>query len=210
MSYIVEVVLNLICSVICYLTNWFVCLFANEVGELPGVLKYWQTWDDSLDVDFYVKEKAWKIFRYDFDSKYISSRETTPELAEVGRDKGCVILKQGATFSFKEKVQRYFCRVGWLTRNNAYGFAFYIFGKTVKGSDIVIVKETHDNHGDYIVAYDKSKPIITRPWIFYLDYMFTKHIGISIFLGWKIDYHNVTTDERKKAMIANRISIQLR
>src|SRR5574344_138181 len=201
MSYFVEVILNLLISIFCYLTNWFVVLFADERGELHGIWRYLKTCAHSLDVDFYFKEKVWKIFRYDFDSKYISSRETTPELEAVGRDKGCVILKDGATFSIKEKIQRYFCRVGWLMRNNAYGFAFYIFGKSVVGSDVVFIKSINDRKKQITFAYDKTKNIFIRPWILYVTLPISEHITFNAFLGWKIDY-NSKDIKPHKAMIA--------
>jgi hypothetical protein len=204
MIYFPLVILNIIVSIICYITNPIVVLFADNVGELHGFLRYWQTWDDSLDVEFMVKEKVPSIFRYDFDSKYISSRESTTELAEVGRDKGCVILKSGAIFSTKEKIQRYFCRLLWLCRNNAYGFSFYIFGRKVKGSDIVMKKNINTYKEKFIFGYDKSKYIWNCPWILIIDKLFLSNIGITIFLGWKLDFYD-TSDKKKMAMIANRI-----
>ena len=128
MIYFPLAILNIVVSILCYITNPIVVFFADEVGELHGFLKNWQTWDDSLDVRFMVVEKVPSIFRYDFDSKYISSREPLSD-PKYGRDKGCVILKPNAVFSIKEKIQRYFCRLLWLYRNNAYGFAFYFFGR---------------------------------------------------------------------------------
>lgn len=47
--YIIYLLLQLLCMVVCYLTNWLVLLFADEQGELPGLLRMWQTWDDTLD-----------------------------------------------------------------------------------------------------------------------------------------------------------------
>ena len=35
LRYFIYLPLNLICMVLCYITNPFVVLFANEVGELP-------------------------------------------------------------------------------------------------------------------------------------------------------------------------------
>ena len=184
--------LNVLCSIICYLTNPIAVLFADERGELHGVWRYWQTWDDSLDVQWFVKEVVPECLRYDFDKHYRSSRET---LAGVGRDKGCVVLIDG-NFTVTERIQRYLCRVLWLYRNCGYGFAFYLFGRVVNGSDMTMLK-SEDN---FAVGYDKTKNIIVRPWIFYYD----KHC-INVFIGWKIDY---TGNSPKMAMIAGRAVIR--
>lgn len=202
MIYIPYVIFNLVIMVLCYLTNPIVCLFANEVGDLPGFLKYWQTWDDSCDVDFFVKERVPSFLRYDFDSKYISSRETTPELSEVGRDRGCVILREGVTFSVKERIQRYFCRVLWLTRNCGYGFAFYVFGRKVKQENVVITNNLDNGKDEFITLYDSSEDWLSRPWMLKMDVHIVGGFRINAFLGWKIDY---TTPGMHMAMIANRI-----
>ena len=65
--YIPYLIFSLIITVVCYITNPIVVLFANELGELPGFLANWQTWDDSLDPRFFVVNKVWSIFRYDYD-----------------------------------------------------------------------------------------------------------------------------------------------
>ncbi len=43
MSWLLYVCLDLIFTVLCYLTNWFVVIFADEKGQLPKVFKLWQT-----------------------------------------------------------------------------------------------------------------------------------------------------------------------
>ena len=49
MKYLIYAPLQLLCMLICYMTNWLVVLFADERGELHRVLRLWQTWDDTLD-----------------------------------------------------------------------------------------------------------------------------------------------------------------
>lgn len=196
--------LNIIVSLLCYLTNPVACLFADDVGDLPGIWKYWQTWDDSLDVEFFVKQKAPSFLRYDFDAHYISGRESTPELAAVGRDRGCVFLKPGTSFTMKERIQRYCCRVLWLTRNCAYGFGFYFFGRPSRGTDIVIKHCIDTADRKFVFAYDGSKSVWTRPWILAVDVPIVGRLRTDIFIGWKMDYHN-TTSQSRMAMIANRI-----
>ena len=206
MIYFILMPLNLIMSLLCYITNPIVVFFASETGELPGVLKYWQTWDDAIDVRFFVLERVPKVFRYDFDSKYIEGRETTPELLAVGRDKGCVFLRQGASFSIKERVQRYFCRVLWLARNDGYGFAFYLFGRIVNGLDVERVKEIREGRNELLFAWDKTKSIYIRPWIFCADWKICGRLRWNVFLGWKINY---TGQHPEMAMIANRIAFSI-
>lgn len=50
MSWLLYVCLDLIFTVLCYLTNWFVVIFADEKGQLPKVFKLWQTYDNPLDI----------------------------------------------------------------------------------------------------------------------------------------------------------------
>lgn len=194
-------------SVICYITNPIAALFANEVGEIKGFFKLWQTWDDSCDVDFMVKEVVPSIFRYDFDSKYENAVEYPPELTAVGRYKYCVKLKPGATFSTKEKIQRYFCRVLWLTRNCAYGFAFWWFGNNIIGTDM----ERKIYEEDKIFLLEKGKNIFNGYWSYKDESFITTIAGYNIFwknyLGWKIDENNPYI---RRCMIANRIALKIR
>ena len=198
--------LNLLISIFCYITNPIVCLFANEVGDLPKLFRLWQTWDDSCDVDWFVKETVPAIFRYDFDSKYISSRQETPELSIYNRDRGCVILREGATFSIKERIQRYFCRVLWLTRNCAYGFAFFWFGRFIAGQNCEW-KTTDDSK----FGVSRQGNIFTKTWQLYSDAYIGKCFGVDIYwkvnLGWKIDAESY---QPKMAMMANRVAFTLK
>lgn len=181
--------LNLICSIICYLTNWFIVLFADENGELHGTWHLWQTWDDTLDVDWFVKDTVPKIFRYDFDKHYVTFRETTPYLAPYNRFKGAVCQKEGVQWTLKERVQRYICRVLWLTRNNGYGFAFYLFGIDHIGTSLASIKSKY-----YTIYYnDICWELTVKWWIF------------RILAGWKLDTSSM---EMTRSMIAGRILIR--
>lgn len=194
--------LNILISIFCYITNPIVCLFADEVGDLPEIFKLWQTWDDSCDVDWFVKETVPAIFRYDFDSKYISSRQYTPELSLYNRDRRCVILKEGATFSIKERIQRYFCRVLWLTRNCAYGFAFFWFGRFIAGQNC-----NWKENGKTKFGISRLGNVFTKTWQLYSDAyictIFNTAISWKVNLGWKIDAGSY---EPKMAMMANRVA----
>lgn len=187
--------LSLIVSALCYLTNPFVVLFADNCGELHGFLKLWQTWDDCLDVEWFVKEKVPKLLRYDFDEHYISVRDQPPDLIKYGRTKGAVICINN-NWTIKERLQRYLCRVLWLYRNCAYGFAFYVFGRYTRAQDLKIIREG--------VCYDKTKNILMRPWKAHITPVIW-NVMIDIFLGWKIDE---STDSM--AMIAGRMIFRWR
>lgn len=110
MSWLLYVCLDLIFTVLCYLTNWFVVIFADEKGQLPKVFKLWQTYDNPLDIRWQVLEVVPKFLRYDFDSHYIYHYEM----------KGDGYMRPGFVqlwyndFTKKERVQRYFCRLLWL------------------------------------------------------------------------------------------------
>jgi hypothetical protein len=52
MSWLLYVCLDLIFTVLCYLTNWFVVIFADEKGQLPKVFKLWQTYDNPRNLTF--------------------------------------------------------------------------------------------------------------------------------------------------------------
>ena len=188
--------LNVITSILCYLTNPIAVLFADERGELHGLWRYWQTWDDSVDVQWFVKEVVPECLRYDFDKHYRSSRETNATLASIGRDKGCVEIIDG-NFTRHERWQRYCCRVLWLYRNCAYGFAFYLWGRIVNGANMTML---HNTNG-YTLGYDKTQNILVRPWILHYDRGL-----IDAFFGWKIDCDGNTP---KMAMIAGRIHFNL-
>ena len=63
---------NLLCMALCYLTNWFVVLFADKYGNLPKIFKLWQTYDNCLDVAWMIYENnVPKFAQYDFNKHYL-------------------------------------------------------------------------------------------------------------------------------------------
>lgn len=198
MKWILYWPLNCIFTVLCYITNWLVTPFCDERGELHGILRYWQTWDDSCDVEFFVKEKIPRFLRYDFDKHYKSARERTPELDKYNRDKGCVIIIND-NFTIWERIQRYFCRTLWLYRNCSYGFAFYLFGIDADYSQLNEKRVDYQN-GDW---YEKvtGRGFWCNPW------KFTGHFGWwSFYFGWKL----FGWDGPTRYMIAGRVIIRKR
>lgn len=179
---------NLCFSILCYLTNWFVIFFADNRGELHGILHLWQTWDDSLDVEWFVKEKVPKFLRYDFDKHYESSRETTEALMYYNRDKGCVIDRE-VPFTNIELIQRYLCRVLWLYRNNGYGFAFYLFGMDCVGTELWHTK------GSWYDFY----------WNDYCFQFIGKWKIFEVMAGWKLPRE---CRQMTRSMVAGRVLIR--
>ena len=181
--------LNVICSILCYLTNWLVVLMADEEGELHGIWNLWQTWDDTLDVDWFVKGSVPKLFRYDFDKHYENYRAYPADLVIYRRSKGAVRSK-GVPWTIKERLQRYVCRVLWLTRNCGYGFAFWAFGMNHIGKTLA-----HKAGSWYDFYYNDT------------CWQFTGKIWfIQIMAGWKL---NNDSDYLTRSMIAGRVSFRL-
>ena len=196
--------LNLIVSLICYVTNPIVLLFCSEAGELPGILHYWQTWDDSCNPSD-IKEIAPGFLRYDWDRHYYEYRDTTPELAAAGRDR-CYCRVLDPHFTVWERFQRYCCRVIWLTRNCGYGFSFWLFGAMISAGTVEIIDQIDDERGKKTYARVAGEPVWKAPFLWKSDRdIIPGWLRWNVFLGWKIDYH-ATRDER--AMIAGRIAVK--
>lgn len=75
MTYIFYLILDILFTLICYVTNPIVVLFSNEHGELPYSLRWWQTYDNCIDIPHTINSGVPKLFRYDFDKHY----KYTPE-----------------------------------------------------------------------------------------------------------------------------------
>ena len=196
MIWILYFILNIIIMLICYITNPIVCLFCNEEGELPKIFRMWQTWDDSCNPRFFILEKVPKFLVYDYDKHYEEYWDTTQDLKEVGRDRCYARLIDG-NFTLKERIQRYICRVLWLTRNCAYGFAFWCFGRKIDSKNIVYIKQESDCR----ILYDKSNNILTRAWTWHDERKLFGKVHLKVYAGWKIN----DDPGIKQCMIACRI-----
>ena len=176
-KWILYAVVDVLFNIVCYLTNPFVLLFADAVGNLPGIFKWWENWDDHLDIDWMVYEHhVPKFAEYDFNRHY---RYHSPEEAEqlTGVYCGYVDLLD-PNFTLWERFQRYVCRVWWLYRNNAYGFSYYVTGIEVNAADVVMVK-TDETDGytwyvtDYAFCYKDERPSFgNRCWDNYVGWKF--------------------------------------
>ena len=198
MTWILTVIIDLMFNVICYLTNPIVVLFADEYGNLPKCLRWWQTYDNCLDVDWMIDEEIVpKIFRYDFHKHYIY------HLEDKSGDKviaGYVDIID-PNFTIKERVQRYFCRLCWLYRNAAYGFSYEISGRDYDPKLKKVYKDYKNSREDEChidVVYD-DRPFWNRTWrIYYTKQWFWKFY-IRIYFGWKI---TKTEGSKDRAMLA--------
>jgi hypothetical protein len=193
MMYFFYCVLEIIFTIVCYLTNPIVVLFADEYGNLPYSLRYWQTWDNTLDVGWMVTEgKVPKLFQYDYGKHYVYHWENH----DAGIAGYVDIIDP--SFSLWERIQRYFCRLAWLYRNTGYGFSYYVTGKDINGADIVKTEDISTDNYRFQVYYTKDAFMVRY------DKAWCKWFRWRIFLGWKMQ--SVKTTETKRCMLALFIS----
>lgn len=202
LKWFAQAVLSFMVSLICYITNPIVVLFCDADGELPRPLSYWQTWDDSCNPDDPVEHKQIPdIFLYNWGAHYFDFEGTTEELKAVNRTRWFSQCYND-DFSIIERLQRYICRVYWLTRNCSYGFAFWVFGKTVDADKLVSVVSADGNYrkttGEGIFTIADSRPIC---------HIFGYRIEWNNYLGWKAgtNYHGMT-----RFMIAHRVAFKIK
>jgi len=194
-------------QLLCLVTNPIVVLFCDKYGNLPKIFRLWQTYDNCLDIDWMISEGVVpKVFRYDFNKhyKYYPESKTNDEMIP-----GHVVILDD-DFTLKEKVQRYFCRVLWLYRNSAYGFAYKLLGITYTGINQHVLENDQTKGKQIFVSFledtsgagryfsVKSTEYWTCPFI-------EKRFRFDIYLGWKLSGTQEYTNE-KRAMLAIRIS----
>lgn len=191
--------LSLIFMIICYVTNPLVVPFCDINGELPSVLKYWQTWDNSV----YCRESveyAPKFLQYDWARHYEEHIDSDPYLRSVNRSRWYVICID-PNFTLWERVQRYCCGVLWLARNCSYGFSFYLLGLTVS-PNLEICGSENTRYIREIFA-----PQLWGAWMYKNTSPIFSAFGWTVrwnnLIGWKIDE---TAHFDTRAMIANRIA----
>lgn len=193
MMYFFYVLLEIIFTIICYLTNPIVVLLADEYGNLPYCLRYWQTWDNTLDVEWMITEnKVPKIFQYDYGKHYKYIYED-----HDNNIPGHVIMLN-PNFTLIERFKRYFCRLAWLYRNTGYGFSYEVTGVEINGADIVKYKDIKISPYRYQIYYTDDAFMIRyeNPWC--------EKFKWRIFLGWKMQ--DVKSTETRRCMLALYIS----
>nr|DAP54846.1 MAG TPA: Envelope protein [Caudoviricetes sp.] len=205
MNWLLYELLNILFTFLCYLTNWFVVLFCDEYGNLPPIFKLWQTWDDTCNPRFHVLEVMPSFLQYDYDRHYREYVGADTKLKKLGRTR-CYVEILDPNFSVKERIQRYICRVMWLMRNNSYGFAFYLLGRKIRGTDLTVFKEKCDDKGHKMYfAADMSKPIWKRPWVISCDMPINRWMRWEVFAGWKVAPKDKDMSQR---MIAHRVTFR--
>lgn len=191
--------LSLVSMVLCYPTNPFVVPFADINGELHGMLKYWQTWDNSVFCRESV-EFAPKFLQYNWAKHYTEHKDSDEYLKSVNRERWYVTCID-PNFTLWERVQRYCCGVLWLTRNCSYGFAFYLLGYTaVPPIDVETSENTiraKERNGEGWMYKNTAKIFSLFGW----------EVHWNNLLGWKLD-----TDAQfdTRSMIANRVAFSIK
>lgn len=197
MTWILYAILTIISMIVAYITNPIVVLFADEKGNLPHCLRWWQTYDNCLDVGWMISEgHVPKLFRYDFDKHYVYHLEDK----SYGLKPGYVDILD-PNFTTKEKIQRYFCRLAWLYRNTAYGFAYEVLGREYTPKENVVLKKYGGGiDAEWISYIDDNHETIDKTWSFYLTKPWCKYFYLRIYAGWKLK--GCTNGPRSKAMVA--------
>lgn len=187
---------SLLASVVCYITNPFVVLFANDDGELPGVFRYWQTWDNSCNPSE-IMDILPSWLQYDWARHYREYVGTTDYLQSVNRERWFTECIDN-NFTITEIIKRYIGRVVWLTRNNAYGWGFYVFGHTA--TPLILIQQSENTiyanelNGDGWM-YKNTAPMLTVfGWTIYWNNL----------LGWKL---NTEAIYDTRSMYAMRVSV---
>lgn len=193
-KWLIFAIIDLLFNIIAYLTNPFVLLFADEVGNLPSIFKWWENYDDHMDVDWMIYEHhVPKFAEYDFNRHYKYHDEYEAEKL-IGEHRGYVDLLD-PNFTLKERFQRYICRLVWLYRNCAYGFSYYVTGIDIRKADIVEHKTPKEDGytwftTDYAFCYKDERPSFGK---YYWDN----------YVGWKF---SGVSDDVERCMLALRIT----
>lgn len=205
--YLLRCVMEVMATVIAYLTNPIVVLFADEYGNLPKCLRFWQTFDNCLDVGWMLSEHCVpKFAEYDFDKHYIYHLEDKSDPEHI--IPGYVEIID-ADFSLKEKLQRYICRLCWLYRNCNYGFSYEINGLEYDGKDNVVLIRINETDNEQWLSYVKTtdnpfRQCLNLLWNGHFSWFYCKKyckwFKLRIYLGWKLK--GSTKDKKYHTMLA--------
>nr|DAP90985.1 MAG TPA: Envelope protein [Caudoviricetes sp.] len=206
-EYIGCYILGILTMVLCMLTNPIVVLFCDKYGNLPRIFRLWQTYDNCLDIDWMIYEnKVPKIFQYDFNKhyKYYMESKNNDEMIP-----GHVVILDD-NFTIKERIQRYFCRVLWLYRNCAYGFAYNLLGIEFIGKQQYVLENSRGNGKELFVSYLQNPKGLKRYFSvkckeIWVCPIIDKKFRMDIYMGWKLSGTQNYTN-KKRAMLAIRIS----
>ena len=183
MKWILQAIAELLAMLIAYATNWIVAAFADECGQLPKCLKWWQTYDNPLDVEWMVTEGVVpKFARYDFKRHYEYHYEDKGDDYMIP---GYVVLLD-PNFTLWERFQRYVCRLWWIYRNSNYGFSYYVNGRTVNGADNVVKRDIDLPNNRQFVSAVKGGNWWSKTWCYYYEKPYCKFFKLRVYLGWKL------------------------
>lgn len=183
MKWCFQAILEVIATIIAYLTNWLVVFFADECGQLPKCLKWWQTYDNPLDVEWMVTEgKVPKFARYDFKRHYEYHYE---DKGDNYMKPGYVILRD-PNFTLWERFQRYVCRLYWIYRNSNYGFSYYVNGRVVDAEKQDILEDVNTENTRIFKSIVNDGDWWSRTWCYYYEAPYCKYFKIRVYLGWKL------------------------
>ena len=196
LKWFILAIIDLLFNAICYLTNPFVLLFADEVGNLPAIFKWWSNWDDHLDVSWMVYgHHVPKFAEYDFNRHYKYIDEWQAEKT-IGEHRAYVILLD-PNFTLWERFQRYVCRLTWIYRNCAYGFSYYVTGIDVNGADVDVITDVRVSGNNQY--YGRTKDAFCYYQMKRWTWGERKFI-LKLFFGWK--FQRIKPTDRKHCMLA--------
>lgn len=183
MNYFIKLPLEIIATIVAYITNPIICLFANEKGELPEWAKWWGTFDNlSLDISWMIDENIVpKFAQYDYHKHYIYYYEEKEDNKLIPGHVDII----DPNFTLKEKFQRYICRLCWLYRNTNYGFSYFVNGVEVDKDKLIVVKKQDDPY-ELCICYESGHNLWSTPWCIFMDKPYTKKLRLRVYLGWKL------------------------
>lgn len=196
--YILRCILEVLATIIAYVTNPIVVLFADEKGVLPERLKWWGQHDNNLDIDWVIDEELVPAFaRYDFHKHYVYHMEdkTDPEHIIPG-----YVDIIDPDFTLKERVQRYICRLYWIYRNCNYGFSYFFNGADYNGKDNIALIDIDDEEGEVWLSYiktddDNFEQFMDLLWngrfCFFYNRAYCNRFRLRIYLGWKMKHNTL-------------------
>jgi hypothetical protein len=148
---------HILFEIICHIFNPIVVLFADEEGNLPNWLKWFQTHDSVLDKPDARVAELW--------GSWLCYKETDSYLIYI--------------------LKRYVRRVFWLYRNTGYGFRYYVLGYSFNPSLIKV--KTISKYGlDFRYDSNPSKNLWNRGWGLYIDYTYCSRFRLNVYVGWKM------------------------
>ena len=184
MKWFLYAIREILVTILAYIVNPIVCLFADNEGWLPRWLFWFQTYDNTLDVEWMITENVVpKFAQYDYAKHYVYHYE---EKFEDGTVIPGYVSVLDPRFTIKERVQRYICRLAWLYRNTNYGFSYLVNGVDIDASKLLIVRKWEKFNDEQCICYDPTVNLWDRPWCIYYCKQYCKKFRLRIYLGWKL------------------------